>query len=1292
MTRSELVAALDAYGNPLPYSVRRSDAHRLGIWHRSISVFAINRYGEILIERRSESKDLFPGYYDIPGGHLQPGQHPAESAARETKEELSIDAPASRFEPLTPEDGLIERVVLPEHGIVNLERKTVYLLKLTEAEELTIHRLASKVLRLTAQQLDERGASGEVSRIEFWSWERLASLAFATGTRPLASGTLSAVGDELVRRAVVEACMQIRRSLRHDFKIAYPFLVDGYLDDATYDRALIGRLTEQPAVAARAEDVTSIFENGASQLPGAYSMSAFRQVAEGDDYWESKLRDTESRYVRNLLSAAGFGQPTVVRDRLDQLSPKIQTYVADLLNLPLATGERFRDRLGNLTDIAVGRRAVMIWLAQADLSLARDPFATGPVKGVSLRAGRSLLLKTHQLPQQPLARIRDMLLAGLGAAAADFNNPNFQGQLKGHSPGVDRVMRFVQDSTALQLSPALGGEQFLSEFYDKYIEPGERVSIAYLAGNAAQAYITIAIVEELLRQNPHAAVHLVTKEGSPGNDLTLDDVRQILVTDGAALFPDLLEFQSDGRFVLVEDGPRCHGLDPANLSDAVARALARADVIVAEGQAYAEIRGWKKPAYIVFRVNGRVAEAIHGLPRELGGSGFVRLTPGVDHFDDFLAVISRTISSGSDGGCIPAAAQTTREYVRAILSENLSLLTHHIFRRDAAEACARIRAEAARLGKTFATVLTGAGSEPPDKITLERAAQEQPFPVFGCGGGGGFNGVTLRALRALQMPVVAGVPSTDDGGSTGALQRSLRRERGFVFGVGDMAAILQDALVDGKRGVLAFRFDEEPDSLPTAVAERLAAEMAQPTYAASPVGAAEDFLSFCCDQLNLARVIQRAFKDAGRPWRIAIKGASIRNLNVIAAYELCGMLGAAASARDPGRRAAFFVLRKALGIPDDLMTVPVTYDECVLTVDYETPISEAEASAVGLPDSALSHDRTRVYGQHHIDILMHRGRRLRVDVVCRAGDSRRPAANPEYLKRLREAKLFVMGAGSLIGSQLSQLVVPGVVDVLLSRVDMRRVLVLNHVKMDETLDMSVRDQVQLIETVASDHVSPEILASVRPGERLLRISDLFTDIVLPRTVAREIEAEMAASAWQAGRKATGDPRDVEVSFNDERRTMRLFPNGYVQFLLERPDVRAKYAVTARELEVLSYLDQPRTLHGHRTEGGRYRGALFATPADIEYLERQGIQRRSIHEVDSIGQNSKFVKVAGTPKLEFFPGLVPEALLGIFRIALERASTSWGERIDGTPESQRAERRAEAGAPRSHVAQSRPSIE
>jgi len=1254
-TQDELLAALDHEGSLLPYPVFRSEAHRRGIWHRAVSVFVLNQYGEVLIERRAESKDLFPGFYDIVGGHLQPGQEPVDAAAQEIFEELKLSVDRPRLEPITPVDGLIEHVVLPDHAIINRERKTVFLLRLTETEEESVRRLAAVLSTLTAEDLEARGTSGEVSQIEFWTWERLMEIYRSTRRRPIASGTLSAMSNDSIRDQVSRCSLDLRNARRKEFATKYSFLTNLPGGDEKYDQFLVDRFLEKPKTQASIEQINTAFDKGPKQLAGAYELGPFRQAVSGDDYWGPKLVDPETRYVRNLLKALGFGYGPGLTQKLEQLSSAAQSFVRDLLNFPLVTGYRFRDRLGNLADIAVARKAVLVLLEHRAPELAKDEildYPTGAITRACLDAGRSSLekfLRSNTL--DGFARFRELVLLGLGASSADFNNPAFQGHLK-KSAGI---AGFLKQKTAPAFSDELGGDRFLAEFYEKVVATDEPVSIAYLSGNAAQAPLSLAIAQEILRQNPQAKITFIPKSGNPGNDLGFDDAKETIVSGKEGAFSELNRYIEEGRFILEPDGPQCHGVDPGRISANVAKVLAEAKVILAEGQAYAEICGWRKPTYISFRVNGRVAEAIHGLSRKRGASGFVRLTPGVDHFRGFQSAIRRTIWDAVDGP-IRAAAQTTAEYVRAVLSENLELLVKHLFHGDHFEACRQLEIEAERQGKTFAEIVIGIAAEPPDFVLVSKTLRDKHFPVFACGGGGGFNGVTLKALRKLGLPVAAGVPSTDDGGSTGDLQQWLRNERGFVFGVGDMAAILQDALSDrGKRALLAYRFDAEYDSLTSAVMERIVEEISQPTYPDSPLGAAEDFLSFVCDQLNLARLIDKRFRGADRTTRLPIKGASIRNLNVIAAYELCGMLGDQAFVANDWRLAPFWVLQKALGLPDDLLVCPVTYSESVLYVDYESPIPEKLASAFHVPDEAFAKDRRRLYGQKYIDKVPHEGTRTTVGVVKSVVDSSRPGATPEYLTRIREAELFVMGAGSLVGSQLSQLTVPGVVDVLLERADMRKVLVLNHVKVDETIGMSLRDQIRLIENAATDSASPHLLNRASGSDRELRISDLFTDIVVPRTIARELEMEMLKDRDTSG--PHGAPTFVDIPKPGTNQSIRVFCNKYVKFLLDHPDFRERYHVTIREIEVLSYLDQPQALYDQRSEKGRYRGALFATTEDIDYLVAQGIQRRNIHEVDSIGENWKFVKAEGTPSLEFFPGLVPEALVGIFRIALERARST-----------------------------------
>ena len=193
--------------------------------------------------------------------------------------------------------------------------------------------------------------------------------------------------------------------------------------------------------------------------------------------------------------------------------------------------------------------------------------------------------------------------------------------------------------------------------------------------------------------------------------------------------------------------------------------------------------------------------------------------------------------------------------------------------------------------------------------------------------------------------------------------------------------------------------------------------------------------------------------------------------------------------------------------------------------------------------------------------------------------------------------------------------------------------------------MTLIDHIQLIETVATENVPDEILDKFAPTTKRLRISDLFTDIVIPRTVAREVEAEMVKRNYKWDCRMDERPEYVQ----------KVFRNRYVDFLIKHPEVQEQLGVTWREIEVLSYMDQPLRLYKGRTEAGRYRGALFATDEDICYLMKQGIQLRNIHEIDSIGENWKLLKSEGSPSFEFFPGLVPEALVGIIKIAMERGS-------------------------------------
>ncbi|RLG94519.1 NUDIX hydrolase [Candidatus Bathyarchaeota archaeon] len=66
--------------------------------HRSVYIFLVNSRGEILIQRRSVNKDLYPGFYTASAtGHVNYGEDYDIAAKRELREELRVDAPLRRL-------------------------------------------------------------------------------------------------------------------------------------------------------------------------------------------------------------------------------------------------------------------------------------------------------------------------------------------------------------------------------------------------------------------------------------------------------------------------------------------------------------------------------------------------------------------------------------------------------------------------------------------------------------------------------------------------------------------------------------------------------------------------------------------------------------------------------------------------------------------------------------------------------------------------------------------------------------------------------------------------------------------------------------------------------------------------------------------------------------------------------------------------------------------------------------------------------------------------------------------
>jgi len=63
---------------------------------QKVTAAVIERDGRILIGRR-RADDRFGGFWEFPGGKLEPGEAPTDGLRRELREELGVDATVGRF-------------------------------------------------------------------------------------------------------------------------------------------------------------------------------------------------------------------------------------------------------------------------------------------------------------------------------------------------------------------------------------------------------------------------------------------------------------------------------------------------------------------------------------------------------------------------------------------------------------------------------------------------------------------------------------------------------------------------------------------------------------------------------------------------------------------------------------------------------------------------------------------------------------------------------------------------------------------------------------------------------------------------------------------------------------------------------------------------------------------------------------------------------------------------------------------------------------------------------------------
>lgn len=83
---------LNEFGEFTGKIATREECHKNGLWHRAVYAFIIDKNENVLLQKRSANKKLWPNMWDVTvGGHVDSGEIGRQALIREVKEELGID-------------------------------------------------------------------------------------------------------------------------------------------------------------------------------------------------------------------------------------------------------------------------------------------------------------------------------------------------------------------------------------------------------------------------------------------------------------------------------------------------------------------------------------------------------------------------------------------------------------------------------------------------------------------------------------------------------------------------------------------------------------------------------------------------------------------------------------------------------------------------------------------------------------------------------------------------------------------------------------------------------------------------------------------------------------------------------------------------------------------------------------------------------------------------------------------------------------------------------------------------
>ena len=151
----EYIDILTPYGKPTGKTALKSEAHQNGWFHATVHIWLFTSNHKILLQKRSLTKKVFPGLWDISvAGHIAAGETILRSARREILEEIGLEIKESdlikigtRIHKVKHANGIQDN---EHHHVFIAELKVpLYKLKIQEEEVADIKLFDLNVLKST---------------------------------------------------------------------------------------------------------------------------------------------------------------------------------------------------------------------------------------------------------------------------------------------------------------------------------------------------------------------------------------------------------------------------------------------------------------------------------------------------------------------------------------------------------------------------------------------------------------------------------------------------------------------------------------------------------------------------------------------------------------------------------------------------------------------------------------------------------------------------------------------------------------------------------------------------------------------------------------------------------------------------------------------------------------------------------------------------------------------------------------------------------------------------------------